>query len=125
MKDGPCEGRELGRWRENAELGQKNGGKKMKNRKTGEFCHKRSQRAQRESHRPCAGSDGASRWVESLTAMLPLPEGEGWGEGDRGARLLRAYPLAQSRTLVLPWPLRVPAQERVWKIRQRFVASGL
>src|SRR5437867_1895436 len=38
---------------------------------------------EREDNRPRAGTDGASRWVESLAAVPPLPEGEGWDEGER------------------------------------------
>ena len=37
---------------------------------------------ERESNRPRAGLNGTLRWVESEAAMPPLPEGEGWGEGE-------------------------------------------
>ena len=40
-------------------------------------------RWERESGRPSLANRGASRLAEARTNRLPLPAGEGWGEGER------------------------------------------
>jgi hypothetical protein len=57
-----------------------------------------------------------SKWASTRPRVLPLPEGEGWGEGEEHARCLRTYecdswmlstqfqfPVALDRNVRAPW----------------------
>src|SRR5439155_8133406 len=39
---------------------------------------------ERENRGPVCRHTGAPRWFQNWNACLPLPRGEGWGEGEHG-----------------------------------------
>jgi hypothetical protein len=51
---------------------------------------------ERENYRQRAGEADTLGIVERLAALLPLPKGEGWGEGEQAARPLKAPVITDS-----------------------------